>query len=42
MMEIQEQLSQRAIELLALPDDTPCFVLDVGLVECFCITLTVH
>ena len=30
MMEIQSQLSERAIELLALPEDTPCFILDVG------------
>lgn len=30
MIEIQSQLSERAIELLALPEDTPCFVLDVG------------
>lgn len=30
MMEIQSQLSERAIELLALPEDTPCFLLDVG------------
>ncbi|WAR03149.1 BUD23-like protein [Mya arenaria] len=30
MIEIQGQLSERAIELLALPEDTPCFVLDVG------------
>ncbi|XP_041348106.1 probable 18S rRNA (guanine-N(7))-methyltransferase [Gigantopelta aegis] len=30
MIEIQQQLSQRAIELLSLPEDTPCFILDVG------------
>jgi 18S rRNA (guanine1575-N7)-methyltransferase len=30
MIEIQKQLSERAIELLTLPDDTPCFILDVG------------
>ena len=30
MMEIQSQLSERAIELLVLPEDTPCFLLDVG------------
>lgn len=30
MMEIQQQLSERAVELLALPADTPCLVLDVG------------
>jgi len=30
MIEIQKQLSERAIELLALPDDVPSFILDVG------------
>ncbi|ESO97985.1 hypothetical protein LOTGIDRAFT_182042 [Lottia gigantea] len=30
MVEIQQQLSERAVELLALPPDTPCFLLDVG------------
>ena len=30
MIEIQQQLSQRAIELLCLPEDSSCFVLDVG------------
>ncbi|KAK2185358.1 hypothetical protein NP493_239g06022 [Ridgeia piscesae] len=30
MISIQQQLSERAIELLALPEDTPCFILDVG------------
>jgi hypothetical protein len=30
MIEIQEQLSQRALELLALPEDVPCLLLDVG------------
>ena len=30
MMEIQEQLTQRAIEILALPDDKPCYLLDIG------------
>lgn len=30
IMEIQEQMSERAIELLVLPEDTPCFVLDLG------------
>ena len=30
MIEIQKQLSERAVELLALPDDVPSFVLDVG------------
>ena len=32
MISIQQQLSERAIELLALPEDTPCFILDVGYV----------
>ncbi|XP_076453000.1 18S rRNA (guanine-N(7))-methyltransferase-like isoform X2 [Babylonia areolata] len=30
MIEIQEKLSERAIELLALPEDTPCYILDIG------------
>lgn len=30
MIQIQQQLSERAIELLALPEDQPCFVLDIG------------
>ena len=30
VMEIQVQMSERAIELLALPEDEPCFILDVG------------
>jgi len=30
MIEIQVQLSQRAIELLNLPEDQPCFLLDIG------------
>ncbi|KAI0208796.1 putative 18S rRNA (guanine-N(7))-methyltransferase [Lamellibrachia satsuma] len=30
MISIQQQLSERAVELLALPEDTPCFILDVG------------
>uniref|UniRef100_A0A2L2Y335 18S rRNA (guanine-N(7))-methyltransferase n=1 Tax=Parasteatoda tepidariorum TaxID=114398 RepID=A0A2L2Y335_PARTP len=30
MIEIQMQMSERAIELLALPDDQPCFILDIG------------
>ena len=30
MMEIQNEMSERAIELLALPEDEPCFVLDIG------------
>ncbi|XP_023240653.1 probable 18S rRNA (guanine-N(7))-methyltransferase isoform X1 [Centruroides sculpturatus] len=30
MIEIQTQMSERAIELLALPDDVPCCILDIG------------
>jgi len=30
MIEIQNQMTERALELLALPDDKPCFLLDVG------------
>ncbi|KAJ8043422.1 putative 18S rRNA (guanine-N(7))-methyltransferase [Holothuria leucospilota] len=30
MIEIQMTMADRAIELLALPEDKPCFVLDVG------------
>jgi len=30
MIEIQVQLSQRAIEMLNLPEDQPCFLLDIG------------
>ena len=30
MIEIQRQMSTRALELLALPEDEPCFLLDVG------------
>ncbi|CAD5124425.1 unnamed protein product [Dimorphilus gyrociliatus] len=30
IMEIQEQLSYRAMELLRLPEDDPCYILDVG------------
>ncbi|XP_007430324.1 probable 18S rRNA (guanine-N(7))-methyltransferase isoform X2 [Python bivittatus] len=30
MIEIQSQMSERAVELLGLPDDRPCFLLDVG------------
>lgn len=29
-MEIQEQMSERAIELLLLPEDSPSFILDIG------------
>jgi 18S rRNA (guanine1575-N7)-methyltransferase len=27
---VQHKLSERALELLALPDDVPCFILDIG------------
>ena len=30
MIEIQNGMSERAIELLSLPEDEPCFVLDIG------------
>ncbi|MEE6522757.1 hypothetical protein FKM82_021378 [Ascaphus truei] len=30
MMEIQSQMSERAVELLCLPEDQPCLLLDVG------------
>ncbi|XP_041725462.1 probable 18S rRNA (guanine-N(7))-methyltransferase [Coregonus clupeaformis] len=30
MIEIQSQMSERALELLNLPEDQPCFLLDVG------------
>lgn len=30
MIDIQNSMSERAIELLGLPDDNPCFVLDLG------------
>ncbi|KAG8177360.1 hypothetical protein JTE90_028355 [Oedothorax gibbosus] len=30
MIAIQQQMSERAIELLMLPPDKPCFVLDIG------------
>lgn len=29
-MNIQSDLTERAIELLALPEDTPAYLLDVG------------
>ena len=32
MLEVQVQMAQRAIELLALPEDTPSYILDVGYV----------
>lgn len=30
MMEIQERMTERALELLALPEDQPHFLLDLG------------
>ncbi|XP_048017729.1 probable 18S rRNA (guanine-N(7))-methyltransferase [Megalobrama amblycephala] len=30
IIEIQSQMSERAVELLSLPDDQPCYLLDVG------------
>jgi len=30
MMEIQEQMCERAIELLMLPEDETCLLLDIG------------
>jgi 18S rRNA (guanine1575-N7)-methyltransferase len=30
IIEIQQKLSERALELLALPDEQPCFILDIG------------
>ncbi|XP_022205911.1 probable 18S rRNA (guanine-N(7))-methyltransferase isoform X1 [Nilaparvata lugens] len=30
MIEIQVQMSERAVELLALPEDEPCLLLDIG------------
>ncbi|RUS75659.1 hypothetical protein EGW08_016585 [Elysia chlorotica] len=30
MIEIQQKLSERALELLALPEDEPCYLLDIG------------
>lgn len=30
IIEIQEQMSERAMELLMLPEDEPCYVLDIG------------
>ena len=29
-MEIQDEMSQRAYELLMLPEDEPCLILDIG------------
>ena len=30
MMQIQNEMSERAMELLALPEDEPGFILDIG------------
>ena len=30
MMQIQNEMSERAMELLALPEDEPSFILDIG------------
>lgn len=30
VVEIQSQMSERAVELLGLPEDRPCLLLDVG------------
>ncbi len=30
MMDVQMSMAERAIELLKLPQDQPCYVLDVG------------
>ena len=30
MMEVQERMTERALELLALPEDTPHLLLDLG------------
>ena len=43
-MQIQVQMAERALELLMLPDDTPCYeyVLDVGCVcVCACVCVCV-
>lgn len=29
-MDVQVQMTERAIELLMLPEDEPCFILDIG------------
>ena len=34
IVQIQVQMAERALELLILPDDTSCYVLDVG---CLCV-----
>ena len=30
MISVQQEITERAIELLRLSDDKPCFILDVG------------
>lgn len=30
MIDIQVQMCERAVELLLLPEDEPCFLLDIG------------
>lgn len=30
MIDIQVQMCERAIELLLLPEDEPCFLIDIG------------
>ena len=32
MMDIQNQMTERALEILALPEDKTCFLLDIGYV----------
>jgi hypothetical protein len=34
MMQIQSELTQRCLELLALPEDQPCLLLDIGSAAC--------
>ncbi|XP_066492591.1 probable 18S rRNA (guanine-N(7))-methyltransferase [Tiliqua scincoides] len=34
MVEIQSQMTERAVELLGLAEDRPCFLLDVGCGSC--------
>ena len=30
MIQVQMQMAERALELLSLPADQPCYILDVG------------
>ncbi len=39
MIQIQLQMAARAIELLVLPEDTPCYILDIGY-DCMCVINT--